>query len=236
MAALPVCADGSPEQLCAAQVNPMRAPLWLSTSVRDFWGRRWNLLIHRLMKRTFFEPLAKASTAKRQLGGCLAFLMSAFFHEYMWFITNWPDRCGYVPGQPVLFFLCQFVLCAVEACVAKTGFGRWAARLPKPLQVAYTIVVTLPLGGIFLRGIHGSFMVQCSHNDQTFELIRGADAGLVKSAWPSPDKALAGVATLIVIACRIRRRILRGAGAHLKDEDSEAVQQVQRLESLVIGA
>jgi hypothetical protein len=38
-------------------VDPMRAPLLLSTSVRDFWGRRWNLIIHRLMKRTFFTPL-----------------------------------------------------------------------------------------------------------------------------------------------------------------------------------
>ena len=98
-------------------VDPMGAPLLLSTSIRDFWGRRWNLVIHRLMKRTFFTPLVGCSRAARHLGGALSFLMSGLFHEYMWLAVNWFQLCPehYVPGQVLLFFMLQFALCAAEA-------------------------------------------------------------------------------------------------------------------------
>ena len=46
-----------------ASVDSMQTPLLLSTSLRDFWGRRWNLVVHRLMKRTFFVPLVGAGTS-----------------------------------------------------------------------------------------------------------------------------------------------------------------------------
>eukprot|EP00438_Fugacium_kawagutii_P022080 Skav221384 [mRNA] locus=scaffold4031:10725:18837:+ [translate_table: standard] len=63
-----------------ASVDSMQSPLLLSTSLRDFWGRRWNLVVHRLMKRTFFAPVVGRS---RWLAGLLAFMMSGLFHEYM---------------------------------------------------------------------------------------------------------------------------------------------------------
>ena len=34
-----------------------RTPMFLSTSPKDFWGRRWNLIIHRTLKRLCFKPL-----------------------------------------------------------------------------------------------------------------------------------------------------------------------------------
>ena len=42
----------------------MRAPLSQSTSIRDFWGRRWNLIIHGLMKRCFFMPFQNAGPGR----------------------------------------------------------------------------------------------------------------------------------------------------------------------------
>ena len=54
-----------------------KLPLLLSTSLREFWGRRWNLLIHNLMKRCFFEPFRTGPAWQRYVGGILAFLMFA---------------------------------------------------------------------------------------------------------------------------------------------------------------
>jgi hypothetical protein len=34
----------------AAPVEPMRHPCWLSQGVCDFWGRRWNVTVHRFLR------------------------------------------------------------------------------------------------------------------------------------------------------------------------------------------
>lgn len=57
-------------------------PLLAATSPRDFWGRRWNLIIHRLMHRTYFRTVARAS-GSATLGALAAFVCSAAFHEFM---------------------------------------------------------------------------------------------------------------------------------------------------------
>eukprot|EP00611_Tribonema_gayanum_P026011 TRINITY_DN6081_c0_g2_i1.p1 TRINITY_DN6081_c0_g2~~TRINITY_DN6081_c0_g2_i1.p1 ORF type:complete len:288 (-),score=89.63 TRINITY_DN6081_c0_g2_i1:118-981(-) len=48
--------------MCAVGYRPvdvMRNPLLLSLSPREFWGRRWNLLIHGILKRTYCRPVSK---------------------------------------------------------------------------------------------------------------------------------------------------------------------------------
>merc|ERR1719171_229598 len=78
-------------------LDSMRQPLLLSTSVKEFWGRRWNLLIHNLMWRSFFKPFARGGSASRHVGAVLAFVMSGLFHEYMWLVTNWYHMGTYTP-------------------------------------------------------------------------------------------------------------------------------------------
>ena len=68
--------------LCGFTPRTMfRAPLLASTSVSDFWGRRWNLLIHGLFRRTIFSPLTRRGVPARA-AGALAFAVSGLFHEY----------------------------------------------------------------------------------------------------------------------------------------------------------
>lgn len=38
-------------------IPAFRLPLLRSTSPREFWGKRWNLIIHKLMHRTYFTPV-----------------------------------------------------------------------------------------------------------------------------------------------------------------------------------
>lgn len=135
-------------------LDSMRQPLLLSTSIKEFWGRRWNLVIHNLMRRSFFAPFKQHGTALRYAGALLAFVMSGLFHEYMWLITNWNHMEIYTPGLPVAFFLIQFVLTAVESVLGKTPLGQKIAALPAPARTICTTLVILPFGPIFQRGLY----------------------------------------------------------------------------------
>jgi hypothetical protein len=135
-------------------LDSMRQPLVLSTSIKEFWGRRWNLLIHGLMWRSFFKPLAaRGGVASRHAGAFLAFVMSGLFHEYMWLITNWYHMETYTVGFPLCFFLIQFVLTACESLLAKTWLGQKIAGLAPPVRTICTTLVVLPFGPLFLQGL-----------------------------------------------------------------------------------
>jgi hypothetical protein len=109
--------------------DAMRQPLMLSTSVRDFWGRRWNLLIHRLMHRSFFTPLASRPWPLGPRAGAIAaFLVSGIFHEYMWLLVNWYEL-DYVPGGPLKFF-CGAVCVVDNRELVKADKDRQSCRNP----------------------------------------------------------------------------------------------------------
>lgn len=139
-------------------LDSMRQPLLLSLSIKEFWGRRWNLVIHSLMRRSFFAPLAKRGMALRYVGALLAFIMSGLFHEYMWLVTNWYQMDTYTVGFPVLFFLIQFVLTALESILAKTQVGQKIAALPGPVRTICTTLAILPFGPIFQQGLYGMML------------------------------------------------------------------------------
>jgi len=217
-------------------VDPMKAPLLLSTSVRDFWGRRWNLVIHRLMKRTFFAPLVKGrSGARRHLGGFLAFAMSGLFHEYMWLAVSWfqISPVHYVPGQVLLFFALQFCLCAVEAVLASTRAGLWASRLPAMVRTVGTTLIILPAAPLFLHGLHGAgMMAECADQSATLDLLpKGADVAGLRQSVPF-DWAFLAVFVVIALGlrCRERLRVRSGAG-----KAARLVQQVDGANTLVGG-
>mmetsp|Transcript_100121 Transcript_100121/g.188572 ORF Transcript_100121/g.188572 Transcript_100121/m.188572 type:complete len:424 (-) Transcript_100121:201-1472(-) len=129
-----------------------RQPLILSTSVKDFWGRRWNLLIHRLMHRSFFTPIAPI--VGPQAGAIAAFLVSGVFHEYMWLLTNWHEA-DYTPFGPLKFFAVQFLLLTAESMLKRTWIGKAFSSLPSPVLTILTTLAILPSGHFFLSGLRG---------------------------------------------------------------------------------
>lgn len=135
--------------------NPMRQPLLLSTSIRDFWGRRWNLLIHRLMHRSFFAPLAAGPwNLGPRVGAAAAFAVSGLFHEYMWLVTNWHEAL-YTPGAPMKFFAVQAVLLTGESHLKRTSIGKALALFPSPVLTLLTTSAILPFGPLFLHDLSG---------------------------------------------------------------------------------
>ena len=128
-----------------AWVNPAAA-----TSLRDFWGRRWNRIMSGMLRDLLFTPLA------RHIGVVAAtlavFLYSGVLHEFVSVLA----RSGH--GGPTLYFLVQGAAFLVEG----TRFGRrflvgsplvgrcWTTLVvlgPVPLVVppAFLVEVIVPL-------------------------------------------------------------------------------------------
>src|SRR6266567_2781640 len=100
-------------QSCGIAATPiMSAPL-RSTSLSEFWGKRWNLGFRQLSHDLIFRPL------HRSLGsvsaGFLVFVLSGLIHDL---VISVPARGGY--GLPTLYFLLQGLGVAVE----RSGLGK----------------------------------------------------------------------------------------------------------------
>lgn len=154
--------------LCAQRHVPaevFRHPLVLSTSPRDFWGRRWNLMVHSTLRRSVFEPVTKGLGWSRSSGALASFAASAAFHEYQFTFGFFPE---YIPGKVTLFFLAQAFICAAQAKLEKVVP---TSHIPRVVKWFLTILAICPVGHIF-TGIwiqHGmfdkistfTFMVEC---------------------------------------------------------------------------
>mmetsp|Transcript_31208 Transcript_31208/g.57023 ORF Transcript_31208/g.57023 Transcript_31208/m.57023 type:complete len:439 (+) Transcript_31208:64-1380(+) len=208
----------APLALCGiATREPMRAPMWRSTSIRDYWGRRWNLIVHHLMKRTFFTPFAKRhARVWRHCGGLLAFITSGLFHEHMWAAVNWGHFDTYTPGLAVAFFLVQYTLCAVEVALEPTRLGQWAATWPRPLKTVATTAAVLPWGPLFLHGIQG-MAIDCTEWGKTVELHWDPSKVSRPSSTLPLDWAFMAIVAAVSLGHTVwRRRTQRSLGVKSK--------------------
>jgi predicted DCC family thiol-disulfide oxidoreductase YuxK len=88
--------------------NPLR-----STSLTDFWGRRWNTAFHELATRFTFQPLR--SRVGVSAAALLVFVLSGLIHEL---VISLPAHGGY--GLPTGYFVVQGLGIAGE----RSGPGR----------------------------------------------------------------------------------------------------------------
>jgi len=94
--------------------NPLR-----STSLAEFWGRRWNTAFHELATRFTFRPLQPI--VGRAVATLLVFLASGLIHEL---VISVPARGGY--GLPTAYFVLQGLGVAGERTLLgrQLGLGR----------------------------------------------------------------------------------------------------------------
>jgi Membrane bound O-acyl transferase family len=96
----------------------MRSPL-TSTSLGEFWGRRWNMGFRELSHGLVFQPARKRfGPASAALA---AFLLSGLIHD---FVISFPAQGGY--GLPTAYFLLQGMGTLFErsAVGKRLGLGR----------------------------------------------------------------------------------------------------------------
>ena len=117
---------------------------YLSTSLQDFWSRRWNIMVTRILRPTVYEPILQIST--RVLGRKWApfpavmgtFVVSAVMHELIFYYLG-----RLKPSLEITsFFVLHGVCLMVEIALKKALTGKF--RLPKlisgPLTVGFVLV------------------------------------------------------------------------------------------------
>ena len=114
----------------------MRTPV-RSTSLGEFWGRRWNTAFRDLTHRFVFVPLASRLGARAAL--LVGFIGSGVVHDV---VMSWPAGGGF--GGPTAFFAAQGagILAERSAVARRLGLGRgWRGRA----FTAATLILPLPL-------------------------------------------------------------------------------------------
>jgi len=90
----------------------MSAPL-RSTSLGEFWGKRWNLGFRQLAHELIFRPMHR--TLGAEAAGFLVFVVSGLIHDL---VISLPARAGY--GLPTIYFVLQGAGMTIE----HSGFGK----------------------------------------------------------------------------------------------------------------
>jgi alginate O-acetyltransferase complex protein AlgI len=116
----------------------MNRPL-RSTSVSEFWGRRWNAAFNDLAARLVFRPVARHTTVFAAT--LIAFAVSGLIHEL---VISLPANAGF--GLPTTYFLVQGIGVLAERSPAGkrlrlgSGISGWVFTM---------IVVAGPAFGLF---------------------------------------------------------------------------------------
>jgi alginate O-acetyltransferase complex protein AlgI len=124
-----------------------RAPL-LSTSLGEFWGRRWNLAFSEMTALAIYRPLAEVTG--RRVATAAAFVCSGFLHELA---ISVPVLAGY--GLPSLYFVLHGALVLAERGLERArcpiNSVPWLGRL----WVLAWLALPLPIlfHPPFLRGV-----------------------------------------------------------------------------------
>ncbi len=125
----------------------------LARSPRDFWGRRWNLMVHDMMFRHVFLPMGGLRKPLRSTFG--VFFVSGVVHEHFVFATlGHPSR---YTGWMMAFFVVHGIAVLVQLAWDR-GPGR-RKSMARPLAIAlhlswFTLTAPLffaPIGEIFAR-------------------------------------------------------------------------------------
>jgi hypothetical protein len=144
-------------------------PMFLSESVSDFWGRRWNNLIHVALKQGVYKPV-RAVTDSKSLASLAAFVVSGLCHEYVWALLYLPTTaqlqdhefseglccsscyCESWMGKQLVFFGWNGVLIALEYLVAgdMASYTNW---LPRLVRSHLIVLLSLPVGHLFTADI-----------------------------------------------------------------------------------
>lgn len=143
---LALCATPARAVFCF-ELEPQFDEPYLCTSLQDFWGRRWNLMVTSILRPTVYDPIRRMST--RILGSTCGqppavlatFVVSGLMHELMYYyLARVP------PTWEVTWFFVLHGMCTAIEVAAKKALGRRGWRLHRavsgPLTVAFLAVTS----------------------------------------------------------------------------------------------
>ncbi|CAH2069868.1 unnamed protein product [Thlaspi arvense] len=140
---------------------------YLSISLQDFWGRRWNLMVPAILRPAVYVPVRRITERKMNsdkalfLGVFATFLVSGAVHEliFFYFTREAPT------GEVTWFFVLHGACTAVEVAAKRTSlFRRWKISLlvSRLLTVGF---VGLTGGWLFFPQLTRSGMIERLSNE-----------------------------------------------------------------------
>jgi len=141
------------------------SPFSKSTSVADFWGRRWNIQIGGLLKTSVFKSCMKNGVS-RLVAIFLTFVMSSVLHEYAiqgGSITPLnPTRSPHAPvlGRQSAFFLWNGMMMVLERLIMSNKFikSTWDTSIPAPIKTLCIVMTSLPISKWFMDDYIGMYL------------------------------------------------------------------------------
>ena len=114
------------------EVEEMLCLPYLATSLGDFWGKRWNVLMSKLFKEMVYVPMGgKDNPIKATIA---SFSAAALFHEYVLFVSGLP--CG----KHAVFFGVMGL-----ATVVSSQTGRLIAATADPTAMPIAVALAVPI-------------------------------------------------------------------------------------------
>ncbi|CAN8277076.1 unnamed protein product [Cochlearia groenlandica] len=120
------------------ELEPQVDKPYLATSLQNFWGRRWNLMVTGILRPTVYEPMIElfsflGRNKSRYPAVFITFFVSGLMHELIFFYigrvkSNW---------KVMWFFLIHGLCTAIEIAIKKTVNQNW--RLPTSISRISTI-------------------------------------------------------------------------------------------------
>lgn len=132
--------------LSGLELEPQFNDPYLSTSLQDFWGRRWNLMVTSILRPIAYDPIlytCKNFIGRRWAQGIAilgTFLVSALMHELIFYYLGRAKPTWEVTW----FFLLHGVCLPVEVTLKRAVNGRW--QIPRPMQTILTIGFVIATG------------------------------------------------------------------------------------------
>mmetsp|Transcript_3160 Transcript_3160/g.5335 ORF Transcript_3160/g.5335 Transcript_3160/m.5335 type:complete len:411 (+) Transcript_3160:89-1321(+) len=134
------------------------SPLTKSQSVSEFWGRQWNVAVHKGLKNGVYKP-TRYMTNSNVMGIFAAFVISGVMHEYVNLVIF--SRTGIeFKWNYILFFGYNACLLFAEHMFRSLEIVQGiVSKLPKPLITALVLCSALPFAHLFTGDwiVHGYF-------------------------------------------------------------------------------
>ncbi|XP_047957609.1 acyl-CoA--sterol O-acyltransferase 1-like [Salvia hispanica] len=139
-------AGGIAGALIGVELEPQFDEPYLSSSLHDFWGRRWNIMVSKILRPTVYKPVLDFSapiTGRRwaHFPAILAsFFVSGLMHELIFYYLGRRRPSG----ELTAFFVLHGVCLGAEVAVKKAVKGRWGVPrvLAGPLTMGFVLATS----------------------------------------------------------------------------------------------
>lgn len=125
-------------------------PMLKSRSPSEFWGRRWNVLVHKGLKNGVYKPVRK-QTSSKLLAIIATFVVSGIIHEYVNFVMfSYGVEPYEFKWKLILFFGWNGILIVLEYFIGHWAVFQWMSRnLPPIVLTVLVLCSALPLAHLF---------------------------------------------------------------------------------------